>query len=290
MWLVTGGTGQLGMAITNLLRSLDIDFVSTDSCILNLKNVQSVSEFVDRYNPKIIINAAAFTNVDGAEINKAEAWAINAEGAGMLAKAAKLSGAVFAQISTDYVFSGFSENPYAENDPVGPLNTYGETKAEGEIKVRSIYPEKSYIFRTAWLYSSERKNFAKSIARKALAFEEIQVVNDQIGQPTFAGDVAKRIIESLLNDLPIGCYHATNSGSASWFEYAREIYRLVGANQELVKPISSGEYPQQALRPKYSVLSHQNWVANNVLPMRAWELALKEALPSIISSVEKENK
>ena len=288
MWLIAGGTGQLGTALINELSKRSVKVVSTSSIEMDFNKPLAVAQLVEHLKPEVIINAAAYTNVDGAESVPDTAWRINADGAGNLAIAAKARGAAFAHVSTDYVFSGKSEVPYGENDLTGPFNLYGESKAAGEQNVMDVYPENSYIFRTAWLYSKDRKNFAKTITRKAIAGEEVNVVNDQIGQPTFASDVAERIVDSVVNKLPVGFYHATNSGVASWFEFAQEIYKLVGADINQVKQVESDFYPQVAKRPRYSVLSHQKWIDLGMSPMRGWKVALNEAMPSIISVVRAE--
>ena len=287
-WLVAGGAGQLGMAIGRELDFRGISFVSADSNELDITKPLLVDQFVDFLKPKVIINAAAYTNVDGAESDSERASLVNRSGPGNLALAARSVGAVFAHVSTDYVFSGTGKAPYWESELVAPTSAYGMSKALGEQNVMDSYSAKSYLFRTAWLYSADRKNFAKTITGKALTGAESNVVNDQLGQPTFAGDVAKRIVDSVLNQLPFGIYHATNSGSASWFDFAREIYQLAGADVELVSAVGSEFYPQVAKRPAYSVLSHQRWVEEGIEPLRDWKIALEEAMPAIISAVKAE--
>ena len=287
-WLITGGSGQLGLAIQKSLVSRGIDFVAANSSELDITKPLEVNRWVDYIKPSIIINAAAYTDVDRAETDKTAAWKVNVDGARNLALAAKADGAVFAQISTDYVFSGTSDKPYEENDSTAPFNYYGETKAASEQCVTESYSENSYIFRTAWLYSSFRKNFAKTIARKAISGEKVSVVNDQIGQPTFVDDVAEQVINSVVKEIPFGFYHATNSGAVSWFDFAREIYLSVGAKIEFVEPVSSNDYSSMARRPRYSVLAHNSWTIVGMDEMRNWKLALNEAIPSIISAIENE--
>ena len=287
-WLVAGGAGQLGLAIGRELDNRGISFVSADSSELDITKPLLVNQLVDFLKPEVIINAAAYTNVDGAESDSERASLVNGNGPGNLALAARSVGAVFAHVSTDYVFSGTGKAPYLESELVAPASVYGKSKALGEQNVMVEYSDKSYVFRTAWLYSADRKNFAKTITRKALAGAEANVVNDQIGQPTFAGDVAKRIVDSVLDQIPFGIYHATNSGSVSWFDFAREIYQLAGADVELVSAVGSEFIPQVAKRPAYSVLSHQRWVEEGIEPMRDWKIALEEAMPAIISAVKAE--
>jgi dTDP-4-dehydrorhamnose reductase len=287
-WLVAGGAGQLGLAIGRALDERGISFVPADSSELDITKPLLVNQLVDFLKPEVIINTAAYTNVDGAEGDAERASLVNGNGPGNLALAAKSVGAVFAHVSTDYVFSGIRKVPYLESELIAPASVYGRTKGLGEQNVMDAYSAKSYVFRTAWLYSADRKNFAKTITRKALAGDEASVVNDQSGQPTFAGDVAKRIVDSVLNQIPFGIYHATNSGSASWFDFAGEIYRLAGVDVKLVSAVGSDFYPQVAKRPAYSVLSHQRWVEEGIEPMRDWKIALEEAMPAIISAVKAE--
>ena len=206
-----------------------------------------------------------------------------------LAMAAKHCGAKLIHVSTDYVFSGEGKDPWQVYDKSDPQSAYGRTKAEGENRVLATYPENSSIVRTAWLYSPWGRNFAKTMTRLALKDDgEVRVVNDQMGQPTSAVDLAKQLVDLGLSSSSAGIYHGTNSGEATWFEFAQEIFRLVGADVGRVVPVSSGEYPRPAKRPSYSVLSHEAWSKTSVKPMRDWRIALEEARPSIISAVKAE--
>jgi dTDP-4-dehydrorhamnose reductase len=166
---------------------------------------------------------------------------------------------------------------------------YGSTKSDGEKLVLGAYPMESYVVRTAWLYSTERKNFAKTMTKLALkGVGEVRVVNDQNGQPTFSGDLAKQIVDLVLSNAPVGIYHGTNSGQATWFEFAQEIFKLSGADMDRVVPVSSSEYSRPAKRPSYSVLGHDAWAKTTVEPMRDWRIALAEAMPAIIYAVKAE--
>jgi dTDP-4-dehydrorhamnose reductase len=214
---------------------------------------------------------------------------VNGDGAGNLALAAKNCGAKLIHVSTDYVFSGESKSPWQTGDAINPQSAYGRTKADGEKRVHSVYPEKTSIVRTAWLYSPWGKNFAKTMTKLALKGEgEVRVVNDQVGQPTSAMDLAKQLVELGLSTSPAGIYHGTNSGQATWFEFAQEIFKLAGADVGRVTPVSSSEYPRPAKRPSYSVLSHDAWANTSVKPLRDWRIALADAMPAIISAVKAE--
>lgn len=288
-WLVVGASGQLGRSICEQLDKRGISFIGSNSSELDLRQPLRVRHYIDLIKPEVITNAAAYTNVDAAESNRALAWAVNAEGAGRLAGVARDCGTIFAHVSTDYVFSGIATTPYRESDLPAPQGVYGESKAAGEQFVQNAYPERAYIFRTAWLYSAYGKNFAKTMVRLALKGQpDVSVVKDQIGQPTYARDLAIQIVDSVLKEIPFGIYHGTNSGQASWFEFAQEIFRLAGADVARVKQVGSDAFPRPAKRPAYSVLGHDKWVGSGVDPMRDWKIALAEAMPEIISAVKAE--
>lgn len=285
-WLIFGGSGQLGLALQAELTFQGLDFVSVNSSDVNVSNQEAVDFVFDSVKPQIAINAAAWTDVDGAETNELEAYATNALGPRILAIAARKMGSRLVQVSTDHVFSGPGNVPWDENAEHNPQSVYGSTKSMGEKFVLENYQTGSYIVRTAWLYSPDRKNFAKAMVRLALnGVGEVRVVNDQIGQPTLTSDLARQIIALVLSDSPTGIYHGTSSGQASRFKFAKEIFRLSGADVSRVIPVSSEEYPMQAIRPAYSVLSHNAWASTKVQPMRNWQLALAEVMPSIISAV-----
>jgi dTDP-4-dehydrorhamnose reductase len=288
-WLITGGTGQLGLAMQKELASRGIDFVSSNSSEIDITKPLIVNQLLDYIQPGVIINAAAWTDVDGAETNISVAYSVNALGPQNLAIAASKIGARMVQVSTDYVFSGENTTPWSENAVHKPQSVYGSTKSEGEKFVQATLPADSYVVRTAWLYSAKGKNFAKTMTNLALnSAGEVMVVNDQFGQATFAGDLAKQIVELVFSDAPVGIYHGTNSGQATWFEFAREIFKLAGADISRVIPVSSSEYQRPAKRPSNSVLGHDAWANTAVPVMRNWQIALAEAMPSIISAVKTE--
>jgi len=212
---------------------------------------------------------------------------VNSDGPENLALAAKLSNSKLIHVSTDYVFSGEGQSPWLIADEINPQSAYGRTKAQGEGRVLVSYPENSFIVRTAWLYSPWGKNFAKTMAKLAIEGEgEVRVVNDQVGQPTSASDLAKQLVELGLSASPAGIYHGTNSGQATWFEFAQEIFKLAGADVGRVTPVSSSEYKRPAKRPSYSVLSHDLWANTSVKSMRDWRFALVDTMPYIISAVK----
>lgn len=288
-WLVIGGSGQLGIAVSRELDELGIPFDAWSSKDLDITQSTSASETIKKLSPSVIINCAAWTDVDGAEGNELAAAKVNSLGAGNLALSAKLCSAKLIHVSTDYVFSGESQSPWQTSDEIKPQSAYGRTKAEGESRVLAGYAENSFIVRTAWLYSPWGKNFAKTMTKMAIKGDgKVRVVNDQVGQPTSASDLAKQLIELGQSYSPAGIYHGTNSGQATWFEFAKEIFNLAGADLDRVAPVSSREYSRPAKRPSYSVLSHDEWANTSIEPMRAWQIGLAEVMPSIITAVKAE--
>jgi len=288
-WLITGASGQLGIAVSQELGERGILFTAWGSEDLDITQGPTVRDFVSQLSPTSIVNCAAWTDVDGAESKEPQASRVNRDGAENIALVAKQCGAKLMHVSTDYVFSGQGKTPWKVDDRIDPQSAYGRTKAAGESRVLATFQENSSIVRTAWLYSPWGKNFAKTMTRLALNGEsEVRVVNDQMGQPTSAIDLAKQLVELGLSNSPAGIYHGTNSGEATWFEFAQEIFGLAGADVNRVVPVLSSEYPRPAKRPSYSVLSHDSWGKTSVKPMRDWRIALEEAMPTIISAVKAE--
>jgi dTDP-4-dehydrorhamnose reductase len=288
-WLITGGSGQLGIAVSQELDKNGIAFDAWSSKVLDITQGSNTSEAIEKLSPMVIINCAAWTDVDGAESHEIDASRVNSDGPENLAIAAKRCNSKLIHVSTDYVFSGDSQSPWQIADEINPQSAYGRTKAQGERRVLANYSENSFLVRTAWLYSPWGKNFAKTMTKLALkGTGEVRVVDDQVGQPTSASDLAKQLVELGLSTSPTGIYHGTNSGQASWYEFAQEIFKLAGADAGRVTPVSSSEYPRPAKRPSYSVLSHDAWANTSVKAMRDWRIALAEAMPAIISAVKAE--
>lgn len=179
--------------------------------------------------------------------------------------------------STDYVFKGNASKPYDEDAPRDPINAYGRAKAAGEVKALDLHPEGVYVLRTAWLYGAGGPNFAKTMVKLAETRPEITVVDDQVGQPTYTRDLAEQTVRLLDADAPTGIYHATNSGQCTWYEFAREIFRLAGHDPERVQPTDSSSFVRPAARPAYSVLGHRRWLEAGVPEMRNWRTALAAA-------------
>jgi len=286
VWLITGANGQLGLTLAAQLTIRELNFVALDSKQLDITNRDQVNKVISNIRPQVIINTAAWTNVDKAESNRSAVFDVNAQGVENLVFAAKKTNSILVQISTDYVFSGESAIPWMEDSRLDPQNVYGQSKAAGEEVINKFYLERSYIVRTAWLYSEYGNNFAKTICRVALNSEkEVKVVNDQIGQPTSAKELADQIIMLVNSGAEFGTYHATSRGQTSWYGFATEIFKLNGAALDRVIPVVASEYPSIAKRPTYSVLGHRKWFDSGLIPIRPWEICLIESLPSVISSI-----
>lgn len=272
-YLITGAAGMLGQDLQKALAGRQ--FTALTRAELDITDLVAVRLAAAGHS--VIINASAYTNVDGAEANESEAFAVNATGAENLAIAAAELGARLVQVSTDYVFDGSATFPYPELTPHNPISAYGRTKAEGERLALEANPTGTYVVRTAWLYGAGGPNFAKTMLRLAASHETVSVVNDQVGQPTWTGDLARQIVELLDSAAAPGIYHATNSGTASWFEFTREIFQVVGLDPDRVKPTTSAEFIRPAPRPDYSVLGHDAWAQAGLSPMRNWRAALSAA-------------
>ena len=286
-WLVTGARGQLGNAITRELDLRAIEYVAFGSDDLDVTNAEKANEIFEKIKPEVVLNAAAWTDVDGAESNRDAAFAVNGDAVANLALATAQAGAILVHVSTDYVFSGQSDQPWEEDSPIDPQSVYGHSKAAGEFAIGKFYPERSYIVRTAWLYSEFGKNFAKTMCNLAISSEkEVKVVNDKIGKPTNAKELAAQLIKLVDSGARFGLYHGTNSGQASWFEFAQEIFKLSGADVGRVTPVSSGEFPRPAKRPNYSVLGHDSWASSGISPMSDWKSALQKSMPAILDSIK----
>ena len=271
--LVTGARGMLG---TDLVTALSGDEVTAlGRAQLDVTDAEAVDAAVARHD--VIVNTAAYTKVDDAETHEAEAHAINAVGPALLAEAARRHGARLITISTDYVFDGRATTPYAEDALRHPVSAYGRTKAEGEERALAAHPEGTLVVRTAWLYGAAGPNFAKTMRRLAADRDELSVVDDQVGQPTWTGDLAARLVELIETDAPAGIYHGTNGGQTSWFGFARAVFEQAGLDPERIRPTTSASFVRPAPRPPYSVLGHEGWSRAGLAPLRDWREALTEA-------------
>ena len=287
-WLITGANGQLGRCLQKTLDSQRIEFVALSRADLDITNIGQVEQLIKSVDPDLVINAAAYTNVEQAETDSDEAFKINQLGAANLAIASRSVNAKLLHFSTDYVFSGNRNLPWQANDLTEPLSVYGKSKLAGEVEILNQYPEKSLIIRTAWLYSPYGKNFYKTMLTKALNSDEsVQVVSDQQGQPTSALDLAELTVKAVINDLFFGIFHGTNAGSCSWFEFAKYIFEIAGADPARVTPVLSSEFANKVQRPKYSVLDNQKWSEFGIVPLGPWKDSVQKALPDMMLSLAK---
>lgn len=283
-WLVTSAGGMLGRDLVNALQRDGETVAALTHGDLDITDEGRVRAAVRDIRPDVVVNCAAWTAVDDAELHEDEALRANGHGAAHVAAACADTGARLVHISTDYVFSGDGCRPYAEHDPVGPRTAYGRTKLLGEDAVLRLLPRAGYVVRTAWLFGAHGPNFVRTMIRLERERPTVEVVADQRGQPTWTADVAGQVIALVQTQATAGVYHATSSGDTTWFGLAREVFRLLGADEARVTPVSSSDHPRTAVRPAYSVLGHDAWAPTGIRPIRNWRLALRQALPVLAAA------
>lgn len=271
--LILGSSGMLGKDLSIIL-SVQNEVVGKDIGDLDITDAKGIYEEVAAIRPQLVINAAAYTDVDGCELNRQLAFAVNAEGAKNVAMACAISRVKMVHFSTDYVFDGSSPGPYQEEDPPNPLNVYGESKLSGERFIQGVLKD-HLIIRTEWLYGRNGKNFVDTILKQASLQKELRVVNDQRGAPTFTKDLAKAV-EVLLPQPTTGIVHITNSGSCTWFQLAKKIMELKEFSHIQVRPTTSKDLNRPARRPENSVLDCSKFERICGQKMRFWEEALDE--------------
>ncbi|MFF7946881.1 dTDP-4-dehydrorhamnose reductase [Streptomyces griseorubiginosus] len=290
-WLVTGAGGMLGQDVLARLAQSGERYVALDRKALDLTDAAAVSAALEEHRPAVVVNCAAWTAVDDAETREDEALAINGDGPRHLAEASARTGAVLLHVSTDYVFAGDATAPYAEDAPTAPRSAYGRTKLAGEKAV--LATERGYVVRTAWLYGTGGPNFVKTMIKLEGVKDTLDVVDDQRGQPTWSADLAGLLVElglgALAGTAPAGVYHGTNSGETTWHGFTQEIFRLLGADPDRVRPTTSEAFVRPAPRPAYSVLGHGRFAEAGIEPLRDWRTALTEAFPEIHRVHLKEN-
>lgn len=276
--LITGANGQLGTELHEILeREFPGQTLYTDVQELDLTNAKAVDSYVANNEITHIVNCAAYTAVDRAEEEKMLCAAVNTDAVKNLAMAADANGAKIIHISTDYVFDGTNHRPYRESDKVNPISQYGTTKRKGETLLLALAPQ-AIIIRIAWLYSAHGNNFVKTMLRLADSQPEIKVVCDQIGTPTFARDLARAVVKVLQSHQWVpGIYHFTDEGAASWYDFAKAIFRIAGKDVK-VTPIPTEDYPTPASRPSYSILDRTRIKATYGIEIPHWEEALADCL------------
>ncbi len=275
--LITGSNGMLGSDLLQILEDKH-EIIATNTSNLDITNNERVIEELKFHNPDMVINAAAYTDVDGCENKKDLAYAVNALGPNNLAIACNRIKSKLVHISTDYVFNGESKIPYMENDKTNPINSYGETKLKGEEFIQNNMDD-YFIIRTSWLYGFNGNNFVKTMLELSKNHEEISVVNDQKGSPTYTHDLAIAISKLIETDF-YGIYNITNTGVCSWFDFAKDIFEIADVKINL-NPVTTDEFPRPAKRPKYSVLSNQKWKNKKFNPLRHYKEALSEYISLI---------
>lgn len=269
--LVTGYNGQLGYDVVKRLWELDIESKGVDVVDFDLTNKEEVQAYIRQYNPDVVVHCAAYTAVDKAEDEKELCYAVNVSGTEYIAEVCKELDAKMVYISTDYVFNGDGEEPFEVDSPVGAKNQYGLTKYQGELEVQK-YLDKYFIVRVSWVFGINGNNFIKTMLRLGKAREALNVIDDQVGSPTYTLDLAKLIVDMIQTN-KYGIYHASNEGYCSWYEFTKEIFRQAGYRTK-VNPITTDQYPTKATRPLNSRMSKKSLDEMEFERLPKWEDAV----------------
>ncbi len=279
-WLVTGGRGMLGTDVVSALVDAGQRVSALGSADLDVRDPQACLAAVR--GADVVVNCAAWTAVDDAESDEAGAFAVNAVGAANLARACAATDARLVQVSTDYVFDGAADAAYGEDAPIAPRSAYGRTKAAGEWGARANHDD-VLVVRTAWLYGAHGGCFPRTIARALTQRDTLDVVADQVGQPTWTRDVADLVLVLVRAEAPPGTYHATSSGQTSWHGFARAVAEEAGTDAGRVHETTSAAFVRPAPRPAYSVLGHDELAAVGVTPIGDWRERFALAAPGVLS-------
>jgi len=277
-WLITGAAGQLGHHLVRRLTAAGARVTAVPRAELDITNGEDVDAAISRLRPDVVVNAAAYTAVDAAETDEATATAVNATGPGNLATALARHGGRLLHVSTDYVFDGAAHEPYEVDATPAPRTAYGRTKLAGELAVRAALPDRAFVVRTAWVHGGPGPNFVDTMLRLEHERPTVDVVSDQVGSPTWVGDLAGALIELGRCDAPAGTLHYANTGTASWFDLARATFELAGADPDRVRPVSSEQFTRPAPRPAWSVLSTRSWTDLGLSAPRPWRTALAASI------------
>ena len=279
--LITGCNGQLGNEMQLLAKeNAQYTYFFTDVEELDITDENAVDEFVSKNEIDCIVNCAAYTAVDKAEENETFCNVLNNVAPGYLAKAVGQRGGCMVQVSTDYVFDGTNHTPYTEDEPTCPNSVYGRTKLAGEQSVMAAC-KNAMVIRTAWLYSTFGNNFVKTMIRLGKEKQELGVIFDQVGTPTYARDLAVAIFAAINKGVVPGIYHFSNEGVISWYDFTKAIHRIAGINSCKVRPLHTFEYPTPAARPHYSVLDKTKIKAAYGIEIPYWEESLKECIEAL---------
>lgn len=271
--LVTGKTGQLGHDVLLELKKRGHEAVGTGSADMDITDEQAVRRVLLSERPGAVIHCAAYTAVDEAEDKEAVCRSVNVDGTANIARACREIGSRMLYLSTEYVFSGEGTQPWEPDDTAEPLNVYGRTKYEGELEVRR-YLERYFIVRISWIYGVNGKNFVKTMRRLGKERGAVNVVDDQIGSPTYTRDLAVLLVDMIESE-KYGVYHASNEGVCSWYEFAREIFKESGMENVAVTPVPTEAFPVKAVRPKNSRMSKEKLTANGFSRLPSWQDALR---------------
>ncbi len=277
---------MLGTDVLRVLDARGIGHTDVGRGDLDLLDVDAVDAAVAGH--EVVVNCAAWTAVDDAETHEGQALEINAVAPGILAVAVRRHGARLVHVSTDYVFDGTARAPYEEDAHLAPASAYGRTKAAGEEAVRSAAPENHLILRTAWLYGAHGACFPRTIVNLARERGTVNVVDDQLGQPTWTRDVAELMVRLVEADAPAGTWHATSTGETSWFEFARRVVESAGVSPDVVGPTGSDGVGRPAARPAYSVLGHARLHAHGIAPIGLWEERWRQAASEVLGLQQRE--
>lgn len=281
--LITGCNGQLGNEMQLLEKeNPQHQYFNTDVAQLDITNPEAIEEFVNNNAIDIIVNCAAFTAVDKAESSQELCHLLNANAPEYLAAAVAKRGGYLVQVSTDYVFDGTNHTPYTEDEATCPNSVYGSTKLEGE-KLAMAACANTMIIRTAWLYSTFGNNFVKTMIRLGQEKPELGVIFDQIGTPTYAGDLATAIMAAINHGIVPGIYHFSNEGVISWYDFTKAIHRIAGITSCHVKPLHTAEYPTPAARPHYSVLDKTKIKQTYGIEIPYWEESLEKCVAKLLA-------
>lgn len=282
--LVTGGYGMLAQDVVRELETRGHTVIAQDRDTLDIMDLPALQVRLNELQPDALVNCAAWTAVDAAEENEAAAFALNAVAVQNLARAARRTGTRLVHVSTDYVFDGSDPQPYQASDPVSPLGAYGRTKAAGEWAARTEAPD-TLIVRTAWLYGRGGQCFPKTLAGVLEKNGQASVVNDQHGQPTWTGDVARVIGDLLESGAEGGTYHATSSGQTTWWGFTRAIAQTIGKDPDVVEAVTSEQFIRPAPRPEWSILGHDSLKQAGITPIGDWKERWSVAAPEVLSTV-----
>lgn len=277
--LVTGSNGQVGSEINELSSTYDYIFFFTTRDNLDITNEDDIKKFIDKNNINTIINCAAYTAVDKAEEDKTNADLVNRKAVKKLSKISKEKDIKLIHISSDYVFDGTNHKPYCEEQQTNPNSVYGQTKLDGEDEILKINPHNSIIIRTSWVYSSFGANFVKTMLKLGREKEQLDIIFDQVGTPTYAKDLAKTILEIIpkINNNKVTIYNYSNEGVLSWYDFAKEIMKMAKLNCD-INPIETFQYPTPASRPHYSLLNKSKIKKDFSITIPYWKNSLDECL------------